>query len=91
MYICISFNMKRYKDIEESLAVYSDSTNKNRKMFLLADINLLDLYLQFIDRSTIDRVLLYDNQELGNWDNFKQFSNLCKKYDLKYSIILKDQ
>ncbi|KAB7668928.1 hypothetical protein F9279_12040 [Bacillus sp. B1-b2] len=90
MYIGISFNMERYRDIEESLGVYSDILDKKLKMYLLADLNLLELHLQFIDKSSIDRVLLYDYKELGTWENFKQFSNVCKKYGVEWGIVKED-
>ncbi|SES89380.1 hypothetical protein SAMN05421676_10243 [Salinibacillus kushneri] len=89
-YFGITFNKEHYVDIEERLKNHANFLNRELKMYLLVNIDLLELYIQFIDPKTVDRVLLYDYKELGNWEDFKRFSKICKKYGLEYSIIQQD-
>ncbi|QJX64598.1 hypothetical protein HLK66_25060 [Niallia circulans] len=89
MYFGLTFNGERYQEITERLQQHARFFNKKLEMHLVADLNLLELYLKSMDLTIIDRVLLYDYEELGSWENFKRFSNLCRRYGLEYSIIKK--
>ncbi|MEN2465640.1 hypothetical protein [Ornithinibacillus sp. JPR2-1] len=90
IYFGITFNGERYTDIEKSLQIHADFFHKKLQMYLLVNVDLLELHLKFIDPKVIDRVLMYDYEELGSWGEFKRFSNICKAYGLEYSIIKQD-
>lgn len=89
-YFGLTFNVENYEDITESLQIHSEIVGKKMKMYLMASVEHLEFHLKFIDRTCIDRIVLYDYKELGNWETFKKFSNLCKKYNIHYSICRQD-
>jgi hypothetical protein len=91
IYFGITFNGENYPDIKERLEEHAIFFNKNLEMHLLVDLNILEIYFKSMDLKEIDRVILYDYEELGSWEKFKQFSNLCRKYRLDFSIIKKCQ
>ncbi|TFB21444.1 hypothetical protein E3U55_09030 [Filobacillus milosensis] len=89
MYIGLTFKRERYSEITEMLQDHARLFDRKLEMYLMVDLNLLELHFKSMDLAVIDRVLLYDYEELGNWENFKRFSNLCKKFGLEFSIIKK--
>lgn len=90
-YFGITFNKERYSEIIERLKEHAGVFNKKLEMQLMVDLNLLELYFKAMDLTMVDRVLLYNYEELGSWENFKRFSTLCRKYGLEYSIVKKSQ
>lgn len=90
MYFGLTFNGEKYPEVKERLEEHARFFNKKLEMYLLVDLDILELYFKNIDLKTIDRVILYDYEELGSWEKFKKFSNLCREYDLEYSIIKKN-
>lgn len=89
MYFGITFNGEKYPEIKKKLEEHAIFFNKKLEMNLLVDLNILELYFNSMDCSKVDRVILYDYEELGSWENFKKFSNLCIQYGLEYSIVKK--
>ncbi len=89
MYFGLTFYSEKYPDVTERLQEHASFFNKKLEMHLMVDLNLLEIYFKSMDITIIDRVLLYDLEELGSWETFKRFSNLCRKYGLEYSIIKK--
>lgn len=89
-YFGITLKITSYKDVQESLQIYSQLYNKQLRMVILADLDLLDLHLQFVDKSTIDRIVLYSYEELGSWENLKKFSQYCQKHNLEWGIVKED-
>lgn len=87
MYIGLTFKKERYPEITERLQKHAKLFNRKLEMYLMVDLNFLELHFKSMELAVIDRVLLYDYEELGSWKNFKRFSNLCRKYGLEYSII----
>lgn len=89
MYFGLTFDGEKYPEVKKRLEEHAKFFNKKLEMYLLVDLNLLELYFKSMDCSKVDRVILYDYKELGNWENFKRFSNLCIDYGLEYSIVKK--
>ncbi|WP_156289881.1 hypothetical protein [Oceanobacillus salinisoli] len=89
IYYGITFNVAKCQEITVKLQEHARFFNKKLEMHLVVDLSVLESYLKSMDLTIIDRILLYDYEELGSWDNFKRFSNLCKEYGLEYSIIKK--
>ncbi|KUP08427.1 hypothetical protein Q75_02890 [Bacillus coahuilensis p1.1.43] len=89
-YFGLTFNNDQFEDITESLQIHSQIVSKKMKMYLMASVDHLAFHLRFIDRTCIDRIIMYDFEEIGNWETLKEFSNVCKKYNINWSIIRQD-
>gem|GEM_PF-4275050 len=89
MYFGLTFNKESYSEITLKLQEHANFFKRRLIMHLMVDLNILEMHFKSMDVKSIDRVLLYEYEELGSWENFKRFSNLCKKYGLEYSIIKK--
>ncbi|MBS3678945.1 hypothetical protein KGF86_01835 [Ornithinibacillus massiliensis] len=89
-YLGICTNFGDYPYITDMLVDWAEFDEKKIDCFLLDDIGMLDFLLKFIDRTTFSRVLVYDIEEIDSLKNLKSFSNICRKYNLEWSIIRQD-
>ena len=76
MYFGITFDGEKYPEVKKRLEEHAKFFNKKLEMHLLVYSNLLELYFKSMDCSKVDRVILYDYKELGNWENFKEIFEL---------------
>ncbi|AIF45634.1 hypothetical protein [Virgibacillus sp. SK37] len=89
-YFGVTFNFEEYNYVKHMLTDHASAFNKRINIFLLLNIDMLEIYISQIDRTLFDRVLIYDHEELGSWENLKQFSLICNKYNLEWSILKQD-
>jgi len=87
IYLGITFNSEKYLETKERLENHAKFFHKDLKMKLFVSLEEFKDYINKIDCSNIDRIVLYDCVELGNLEQFKEFSNLCSQYRLEYSLI----
>ncbi|MHA6252767.1 hypothetical protein [Oceanobacillus sp. CAU 1775] len=89
IYLGITFNREAYPETKKKLEEHAKYFNKALEMKLLVDLSKLEHYFTSTDCTNIDRVILYDYDELGCLENFREFSTLCMQHKLEYSLIKK--
>lgn len=56
----------------------------------LADISLLELFLEMKSDQKYDRVVFYDLHELESWSNLKVLTDVCARYGMSFSFLRQD-
>lgn len=90
IFLGVEFNTTNHVENCYQLFSFADVVGKKIQIIQLPHVDLLEVQLGMIDVKEIERIILTDYEELGDFYSFKQFHNTCSRFSLSYSILKQD-
>lgn len=63
---------------------------KEVDLMQLADIRLLERTLEMRSDQQYNRIIIYDLHELDSWEDLKELTDVCKRYNMSFSFLKQD-
>lgn len=84
-YFKIYLKIDYYSEID--LPVDVGLPKNKRSLSLVADLEILELFLLNIDRKAVIRVVLYSRNNKLKLEYYQKFKQICSKYNFKHGIV----
>lgn len=83
----ITLNLNDYQSPLSFLDLYGHLHKKDIDLIRLADIDLLEGLNKLIGFENYERIVFFSIDEIGEWSNLCELTNVCDKFNLEYSFV----
>lgn len=86
-FLGVDFNTDNHLENCYQLFFYANRLKREISLVQTVHIDLFEMQMRNVNLNEIDRVIVNDYEDLGNFYVFKQFHNICMAHGLEYSFL----